>query len=179
MRTEATVALGGNVGAVLQTFARALRLLAAALGPLRGLSAAYLTRPHIAPGQPLPAAYWNAVCRLGCVLPPLAVLSRLKAIERACGRRPAGRWAPRPLDLDLLLLGQRPWRSRLLQVPHPRLAQRAFVLQPLADLYGEQPLPGLRRTAPALLQQLGEAGRTEILQRRGGAWAAAAGDPAG
>ena len=73
----------------------------------------------------------NAVALVESPLEPPAMLSRLKAVERDFGRRPGRRWGARVLDLDLVLWSGGKWRSRALVIPHPRLAQRSFVLQPL------------------------------------------------
>jgi 2-amino-4-hydroxy-6-hydroxymethyldihydropteridine diphosphokinase len=74
----------------------------------------------------------NAVALVESNAGPDEMLHRLKAIERDFGRRPGRRWGPRVLDLDLVLWSGGKWRSRRLTVPHPQLAGRSFVLQPLA-----------------------------------------------
>ena len=74
----------------------------------------------------------NAVALIESGLEPPAMLRRLKAIEQEFGRRAGRRWGPRVLDLDVALWSGGAWRSRRLTVPHPRLRERSFVLQPLA-----------------------------------------------
>lgn len=74
----------------------------------------------------------NAVAIVESDLEPLEMLGHLKRLEREFGRRPGKRWGPRVLDLDLVLWSGGRVRSRRLDVPHPRLAERSFVLQPLA-----------------------------------------------
>ncbi|MBV9527156.1 2-amino-4-hydroxy-6-hydroxymethyldihydropteridine diphosphokinase [Sphingomonas sp.] len=76
----------------------------------------------------------NSVALVESPLEPLTMLCRLKAIERDFGRRPGRRWGPRVLDLDLILWSGGTFQSRALAVPHPRLAERSFVLQPLAAI---------------------------------------------
>jgi 2-amino-4-hydroxy-6-hydroxymethyldihydropteridine diphosphokinase len=76
----------------------------------------------------------NAVALVESDAEPPEMLRRLKAIERAFGRRRGRRWGPRVLDLDLVLWSGGKYRSRRLTVPHPQLAKRAFVLQPLAAI---------------------------------------------
>jgi 2-amino-4-hydroxy-6-hydroxymethyldihydropteridine diphosphokinase len=76
----------------------------------------------------------NAVALLESELAPPAMLGRLKGIEREFGRRRGRRWAPRVLDLDLVLWSGGEFRSRRLSVPHPRLEQRSFVIEPLAAI---------------------------------------------
>jgi 2-amino-4-hydroxy-6-hydroxymethyldihydropteridine diphosphokinase len=74
----------------------------------------------------------NAVAVVESRLEPPAMLAKLKAMERAFGRRAGKRWGARVLDLDLLAWDGGRWRSRTLQIPHPRLEERAFMLLPLA-----------------------------------------------
>ncbi len=81
----------------------------------------------------------NAVALVESDLEPPALLNRLKAIERAFGRRPGRRWGPRVLDLDILAWESGRFRSRRLTIPHPALEERSFMLQPLAAI-----APGLR-----------------------------------
>jgi len=76
----------------------------------------------------------NAVALIESDAEPPEMLKRLKSIERAFGRRRGRRWGPRVLDLDLVLWSGGKFRSRRLTVPHPELARRAFVLQPLAAI---------------------------------------------
>lgn len=76
----------------------------------------------------------NAVALIESDLDPLAMLSALKAVEAAFGRRPGKRWGPRVLDLDILLWSGGTFRSRTLTIPHTSLEQRAFMLLPLAQV---------------------------------------------
>jgi 2-amino-4-hydroxy-6-hydroxymethyldihydropteridine diphosphokinase len=94
-------------------------------------------------GPPQQPDYINAVVRLRTALEPLALLDGLQAIERAYGRTRGGeRWGPRTLDLDILLYGDWQIDNDQLQVPHPRLHERAFVLYPLQELVGDIEVPG-------------------------------------
>jgi 2-amino-4-hydroxy-6-hydroxymethyldihydropteridine diphosphokinase len=76
----------------------------------------------------------NAVALVESSLEPAAVLSRLKLLEREFGRRRGRRWGPRVLDLDIAVWSGGKFRSRCLTIPHPQLARRSFVLQPLAAM---------------------------------------------
>jgi 2-amino-4-hydroxy-6-hydroxymethyldihydropteridine diphosphokinase len=76
----------------------------------------------------------NAVALVESDLDPPEMLSRLKGIERAFGRRPGKRWGPRVLDLDVVLWSGGKFRSRRLTIPHPALGARAFVLEPLSAI---------------------------------------------
>jgi 2-amino-4-hydroxy-6-hydroxymethyldihydropteridine diphosphokinase len=84
----------------------------------------------------------NAVALIESPLAPPAMLAEVKTIERAFGRRSGRRWGARVLDLDLVAWSGGRVRSRTLTVPHPRLAQRAFVLAPLAAIAADWPLIG-------------------------------------
>ncbi|MFZ5653698.1 MAG: 2-amino-4-hydroxy-6-hydroxymethyldihydropteridine diphosphokinase [Pseudomonadota bacterium] len=86
--------------------------------------------------------YINTAVRLRTELAPLPLLRALQRLEKSRGRqRPEVRWGPRPLDLDILLYGQRQIATPQLTIPHPRLGQRNFVLAPLHDLDPELHLP--------------------------------------
>ncbi|MFL6721463.1 MAG: 2-amino-4-hydroxy-6-hydroxymethyldihydropteridine diphosphokinase [Sphingomonas sp.] len=76
----------------------------------------------------------NAVALVESSLDPPQMLTRLKTLEREFGRRSGKRWGPRVLDLDLALWSGGKVRSRLLTTPHPQMARRSFVLQPLAEV---------------------------------------------
>ena len=129
----AYVGLGSNLGAREQHLSSALAALRATPG-IRDLavSKVYETRA-VGPGEQ--RCHLNAVARFETDLAPRAVLEQLQAIEQAEGRvRGAERHLPRSLDLDLLLYGARCIEEPGLVVPHPRLHQRSFVLEPLCDL---------------------------------------------
>jgi 2-amino-4-hydroxy-6-hydroxymethyldihydropteridine diphosphokinase len=111
-------------------------------------SALYRTAPIEAPGQP---DFINAVVRVGTTLDPLSMLNCLLQIEEQFGRmRDRPRNSPRQLDLDLLLYGNEILHSRELTIPHPRMRQRLFVLQPLMELEGKFEIPGLGSLATCI-----------------------------
>jgi len=148
------IGLGGNVGgepAVLERFRRAREALAQ-LGDVRS-AALYRTAP-IGPEQP---AFLNSVVRLRVDdALPAEILATVLEIERLCGRerRTETRWGPRAIDLDILLWDERIIELPQLQVPHPRLVERRFVLRPLIDLFGEDlVVPGTKQTLGALEQR--------------------------
>jgi len=97
----------------------------------------------------------NAVALVESGLDPKAMLALLKAVERDFGRRPGKRWGERVLDLDLVAWSGTPFRSRGLTIPHDRLAEREFVLAPLAAIAPDWPIAG-GLTAPQLLSRLGK-----------------------
>jgi len=136
------VGLGANLGDARAMLAQAFKELAA-LPQTRLVAASPLYRsgPIDAQGPD----FINAVAELDTTLTPRELLYALQAIEQAHGRQRPCRNAPRTLDLDLLLYGQRLIDGPGLTVPHPRLHQRAFVLQPLADLAPDLVHPQLGR----------------------------------
>lgn len=127
------IGLGGNVGDVRTTFDRA-RAGLAQLGSVRS-APLYRSEP-IGPAQP---EFWNtAVCITCRDATPSEVLATLRELEYLLGRdrRLETRWGPRAIDLDVLLWGSREIRTPELEVPHPRLTQRRFVIDPLVALFG-------------------------------------------
>ncbi|RDI99787.1 2-amino-4-hydroxy-6-hydroxymethyldihydropteridine diphosphokinase [Dyella solisilvae] len=147
--TEAFVALGSNLGdaraQVQEAFAALARLPDTRL---LAQSPLYLTPPWGVLDQP---PFVNAVARLDTTLSPHALLDALLAIERAAGRvRDGQRWGPRILDLDVLYMDGVSLSDERLQLPHPRIGERAFVLLPLNDLAPSLELPGQGRVADLL-----------------------------
>lgn len=134
----AYIGLGANLGDARQTLQQALDALSATAGisALRA-SGFYRTAPVDAGGPD----YLNAVAGLATTLDALTLLRRLQAIELAHGRQRPYRNAPRTLDLDLLLYGGQRIDLPDLQVPHPRMQERAFVLAPLLELAPDLRLP--------------------------------------
>ena len=151
--TRAYVGLGANVGDRLAALRGAVRQLGArADTSVVAASAVYETEALVQPGAPPQPDHLNAAVALDTALSPRALLRVLHGVERAAGRdHDRERWAPRPLDLDLLLYGTRVVALPDLHVPHPALPHRRFVLQPLADLAPDVVVPGLGRTVRALL----------------------------
>lgn len=137
---SAFVGIGANLGDARANVADAIVRLRGLPGcTLEQVSSLYRTAPIDSSG----ADYINAVARIGTTLDAEALLQALHGIEQAHGRERPYRNAPRTLDLDLLLYGQRQIASATLQVPHPRLHQRAFVLVPLLELAPDLVIPGL------------------------------------
>ena len=137
---RAFVALGANLGDARAALDAAFVALAALPGTVLGAaSSIYRTAPIDSAGPD----YLNAVIRLDTRLAPRALLDALLRIERAHGRERPYRNAPRTLDLDLLLYGDRRIATKRLTVPHPRLHERAFVLFPLAEIAPRVVIPGL------------------------------------
>jgi 2-amino-4-hydroxy-6-hydroxymethyldihydropteridine diphosphokinase len=154
----AYVGLGSNLGdsrAEVEVAIAALRRL----GPLRA-SSLYWTEP-LGPAEQ--SWFVNAVVELRTDRPAQGLLAELQALERAAGRRPAVRWGPRSLDLDLLLYGDAQICEAGLRVPHTELEHRRFVLAPLVELAPRLVDPRSGRTVAELLAALADPLRVEKL----------------
>jgi 2-amino-4-hydroxy-6-hydroxymethyldihydropteridine diphosphokinase len=144
--TLAYVGLGSNLGDREAAIRRAAELVGA-----RRLSAIVETEPWGLEQQP---PFLNAVAELDTELAPRALLDLLLDVERQLGRERVGpRWGPRTIDLDLLVYGAETVDEPGLTVPHPYLAERRFVLEPLAELAPGLEIPG-SGTVRALLAGL-------------------------
>ena len=134
------IALGSNRRSRYGSPADTVR---AALADLRP---AAVSQIHHTPALgPAGRGFANAVAIVESRLEPDELLVQLKALERAFGRRPGRRWGPRVLDLDIILWSEGPWDGPGPIVPHPAFRDRAFVLQPLAELTPDwrDPVSGL------------------------------------
>jgi 2-amino-4-hydroxy-6-hydroxymethyldihydropteridine diphosphokinase len=143
------VGLGSNLGDREGTIRRALEWLAAdgqievvAVSTLRETDpVGYLDQPR----------FLNGAAALRTELPPRALLERLQDVERGLGRDRSGpRYGPRTIDLDLLLYNGESVDEPGLEIPHPRLAERRFVLEPLAELDESLEVPGRGRVRALL-----------------------------
>jgi len=149
---RAWIGLGANLGDAAST-------VSAAIEALDGLADTELTRASLLYASPAwgnedQPPFVNAVACVQTGLPPLALLDALLALETGFGRvrDPAVHWGPRLLDLDLLLYGDQVIDLPRLQVPHPYLHQRAFVLVPLAEVEPDLLIPGHGRVRDAVMQ---------------------------
>jgi 2-amino-4-hydroxy-6-hydroxymethyldihydropteridine diphosphokinase len=149
---RAYVGLGSNLSDRRAMLELALELLAAEPGiSLVASSSIRETDPVGVEDQP---RFLNAAAAVETDLPPRELLDRLLAIERRLGRTRTGpRFGPRTVDLDLLLYGEEQVDEPGLKVPHPRLTERRFALEPLAELDSELRIPG-RGSVSALLTEL-------------------------
>lgn len=149
--------LGSNLGDRAGHLERGRAALRALATDLR-CSRVYETAPVGAPGHPDQPDFLNLCCVGETALGARELLEALLAAERREGRDPEAREGPRTLDLDLLLHGDHRIAVPGLEVPHPRLADRAFVLAPLAELIPEARVPGTGRTVAELAARAGSDG---------------------
>lgn len=149
MTVRALIGLGGNLGDVRERLEAAI----AALDALPDVAVVARSRFYRTPpwGHTEQPDFVNAAIAVATSLTALALLDTLLATERAFGRvRDGERWGPRTLDLDLLAYGDEVIEEDRLSVPHPRIAERAFVLLPLADIAADSVLPGMGRVGDLL-----------------------------
>ena len=147
----AYVGLGSNLSDPAAQVRRAFEALAQLPGArLLARSSLYRTRPFGAVVQP---AFVNAVAGLLTQRTPEELLAQLRALERELGRTAADeRWGPRLIDLDLLVCGREMRATQTLTLPHPGIAERDFVLYPLAEVAPDLVVPGRGRVAELLLR---------------------------
>ena len=155
------IGIGSNVGDKADNCRKGI----AAIGECEGCiveaqSPLYETEPVYLESQDW---FMNGVIRISTDLEPEALFARLKAIEHAMGRRPGGaRFGPRILDLDILLYDDRILRAGQLQIPHPNLHERRFVLRPLCDIAPELVHPVIGQNVKSLLSDLKDGGKKVI-----------------
>ncbi len=153
MASLAHIGLGSNLGDRRATLEGAIAALDATPG-IRVLRVSSFFETEPVGGPPGQGPYLNAAASLGTTLEPSELLLALRAIEARFGRVRTVRWGERTLDLDLLLFDDRLIQGPGLMVPHPRLAERRFVLAPLAEIAPRAVEPRSGRTVSELLAAL-------------------------
>ncbi len=148
------IALGTNLGNRLKNLRTALRELAPTVVPVR-LSPIYETPPWGYADQP---AFLNAVVQAETSLAPIELLDFLKAVEKKMGRESTMVNGPRVIDLDIIFYDELAMRVDRLEIPHPRLEGRAFVLVPLADLDPDWINPAIGETITQMLKRSDRSG---------------------
>lgn len=151
--------LGTNQGERSLMLKRAVEALALLLADIQR-SSVYESEALLLPGSPpewnMP--YLNMAIKGYSILEPHALLAEVKAIEQKLGRQDRGRWSPREIDIDILAYGDQTFSSDSLSIPHISLLERAFALQPFAEIHPHwrYPVPGCHygKTAGELWRML-------------------------
>jgi 2-amino-4-hydroxy-6-hydroxymethyldihydropteridine diphosphokinase len=152
LSSDAYIGLGSNLGDRPANIRRALSLLASPVTQVLRVSS-LLDNPAVG-GPPGSPDFLNAAAEISTTLPPREFLSRLLEVESELGRVRRQGWDDRVIDLDLLLYGDLIVDEPGLSIPHPRLHQRRFVLQPLAQIAPNLLHPRLGRPIQALLDEI-------------------------
>lgn len=152
---RAGIALGSNLGNRMSTLQQARRHLEKLPGTQPPVLASALYETEPVDCEPDALKFLNAVMEIGCDGEPGQLMRGLREIEAALGRPPQhDRNVSRTLDLDLLYFGDRLISTSELELPHPRMQTRRFVLEPLAEIRPDLVLPGQRVSVANLLAQL-------------------------
>ncbi len=151
--TAVYLGLGSNLGNRQKNLDRALNMLSLRM-QLKQVSSIFETEPV---GNPNQSRFLNLVCRVDTILEPQEILTLGKGIELKMGRTPGYEInSPRIIDIDILLYGDKVVDTDKLVIPHPRLAERAFVLVPLAEIAPDIVHPVTKKTIKELLQAITE-----------------------
>lgn len=148
MTTLCYLGLGSNLGRPAEQLQQALTALREHPAIVLEQCSRFYGSKAVGPGQQ--GDYVNAVAAISTELPPEHLLTELQGIERHQGRTRTLRWGPRTLDIDILLYGDQTITTPRLQIPHPRLGERAFVLLPLSEIAPGLHLPN-GTSLPSLL----------------------------
>ncbi len=152
MKLDVYIGLGSNLGDKRANCLKALRMIDQLRdSEVRAVSPFYRTEPVGVEGQQ--DWYLNGVAQLATTSQPGTLMKELLAIEKELGRERKKRWDSRTIDLDILFYGDRVIHEGSLEIPHPRLHLRRFVLVPLADLVPELIHPVLNKTIRELLAE--------------------------
>ena len=136
--------LGGNIGDRMKYLSQCIEQLCSNVGRVTGLSAVYESEPW---GFVDTQWFFNQVVAVETNLDPLRLLKTIQQIERILGRlRTKEGYQPRTMDIDILLYGNQVINTPELVIPHPRMAERMFVLQPLSELAPDMEHPVLYQT---------------------------------
>jgi 2-amino-4-hydroxy-6-hydroxymethyldihydropteridine diphosphokinase len=156
MMTQLFLSLGGNLGNTREIFEGAYPLIEKKIGKISVYSSIYQTQAW----GPIPQAdFLNQVLLVNTSLKAGACLAEILEIEREFGRERKERWGPRTLDLDILYYGDKVIAESDLSIPHPRIAERKFILTPLAEIAPTFTDPASRKTMVTLLADCSDKGQ--------------------
>lgn len=148
---KAYLGLGTNLGERIENLKHAVKLLDADQEvKVIKVSPLYETDPI---GGPVQGPFLNACAEIRTFLSPVELLTRMLSIEDELGRVREKRWGPRLIDLDLLVYGEQVIDTEFLQLPHPRMEERNFVMVPLNDIAPDLIIPGLEQSVRIILSK--------------------------
>ena len=158
--TTSYFSLGSNLGDRLENLRAAMRRLSDSDIALRRTSSIYETEPVDNTEQ---GWFLNCVAKVNTSLEPLALLHKLQSIERELGRERAVPNGPRTIDIDILLYDDLVVQTDELTLPHPRMQQRRFVLEPLCEIAPALAIPGSGKTVEQALRELVDPAQVRLL----------------
>lgn len=164
MPTSTYLSIGSNLGDRLQHLRLAINEISSKIGKVVNVSHVYETEPV---GFKSDNLFLNAILKVSTELQPDEELRQCKEIEKSHGRKqrqPDQGYADRPLDIDIIAYGNTSLSTERLTIPHPRLAERAFVLIPLAEIEKGLILPGYAKTTEELIEHLNNKENIKLTQ---------------
>jgi 2-amino-4-hydroxy-6-hydroxymethyldihydropteridine diphosphokinase len=157
------LSLGGNLGNTQEIFERCYPMIENKVGPILEQSSLYRTAAW---GLTEQADFINQVILLESDLRPEEILTEIQAIEQALGRERKITWGPRTLDLDILFIDQQIIQKADLQVPHPHIQNRKFILIPMQEIAGTYEHPIFNKTIIQLLQETNDETAVNLIPNR-------------
>jgi 2-amino-4-hydroxy-6-hydroxymethyldihydropteridine diphosphokinase len=149
-KQQVLLSLGSNLGSKRENIAKAISLLIEKKILVNvKVSSFYETEPVGFKDQP---QFINAAITGETLLNPKELLLKCKEIEREIGRKPRPRWHEREIDLDIILYGNKILKTNTLQIPHPEMANRRFVLVPASEIASDWQVPGIHKTINEVLE---------------------------
>jgi 2-amino-4-hydroxy-6-hydroxymethyldihydropteridine diphosphokinase len=157
------LSLGGNLGNTQEIFEWTYPMIENKVGPILQKSSLYQTAAWGLTDQ---ADFLNQVVLLESSLTPNEILAEIQAIEKALGRERQVTWGPRTLDLDILFIDQELIQESDLQIPHPHIQDRKFILIPLREIAADWIHPVFKKSAKELLIETKDTSAVEIIPNR-------------
>ncbi|NLJ08616.1 MAG: 2-amino-4-hydroxy-6-hydroxymethyldihydropteridine diphosphokinase [Sphingobacteriales bacterium] len=163
MKNRAILSLGSNLGDRLMNLHTAMKLLTADTGELTINSSVYETEPWGLKEQP---DFLNMVVGIETELSPQQLLSEIKYIEDELLREKSIRWGSRSIDIDILFFNDLVINSDILTIPHPEIANRRFVLVPLAEIFPDLIHPVLKKPVNSLLVNCSDPSEVKLFEQQ-------------
>ena len=159
MQTEVVLGIGGNKGDRADFLQKAMDALSQQV-TLVGCSQIYET--EVWGGVATSGNFLNQVVLIHTQMDPMVLLEVIQGLEEQLGRTREQHWGDRTIDIDILYFGAEVWNTPTLSIPHPYLAQRGFVLQPLAEILPKKIHPILKKTTLELLAECTDLGQVSV-----------------